>query len=89
MSLRAARRLLFMLGIGLVGMQYGIERIPDLFEGIPHDYFIVSGVSVPGVLGAAFILLATTSWLNWKFKEAWEERSSSSNAAGNIGEAEQ
>ena len=77
MSLKRAQRLLFMLGIVFVGVQYLFERIPDIFEGIPYEYFVVSGVPVPGAFGAAFILLSTTSWLNWKFKEAWQERATS------------
>ena len=80
MSLKSARRLLLGLGVAFLAIQYGIERIPALFEGIPHEYFIVSGVPAPGALGAAFILLATTSWLNWKFKEAWDERAKQQSA---------
>ncbi len=77
MSLKGAQRLLFFLGLIFLAVQYAIERIPDLFEGIPYEYFVVSGVPVPGAFGAAFILLSTTSWLNWKFKEAWQERATS------------
>ena len=81
MSLKGAQRLLFVLGIAFVGVQYLFERIPDVFEAIPYEYFVVSGVPVPGAFGTAFILLATTSWLNWKFKEAWEDRRVSSATA--------
>lgn len=81
MSLKGAQRLLFFLGLLFLALQYAIERIPDLFEDIPYEYFVVSGVPVPGVFGAALVLLATTSWLNWKFKEAWEDRRGSSATA--------
>ncbi len=77
MNLKEARRLLLMLGISFLALQYIIESLPHLFTHIPRERFAIGDVDLPGVLGAAFILLATTSWLNWKFKEAWEERSRS------------
>ena len=77
MSLRGAHRVLLMLGIVLLVLQYAIERIPNLIPGAPSEYFMLGGVPIPGVFGGAFILLVTTSWLNWKFRVAWEERSKS------------
>ena len=78
MNLKEARRLLLLLGIGFLALQHIIESLPHLFTHIPRERFAIGGVDLPGVLGAAFILLATTAWLNWKFKEAWEDRRVSS-----------
>ncbi len=74
MGLRGAQRLLFILGVVFLALQYAIERIPNLIPGTPSEFFMLGGVPIPGAFGVAFILLATTSWLNWKFKVAWEER---------------
>ena len=38
MSLKSARWLLLGLGVAFLAIQYGIARIPALFEGIPREY---------------------------------------------------
>lgn len=63
-SLQRAWAGLFLLGIGLL--------MVDVFSGL---FLTVNGIPVLGVVGVALMMLVVTSWLNWKFKLAWDERS--------------
>ena len=61
--LRRAWAGLFGLGIGLLTV--------DVLSGF---FLTVNGIPVFGLLGVALILLALTSWLNWQFQAARDER---------------
>ena len=76
-SLRIAWAALYFAGMAMI--------IVDLAFWLNDD---VDGLPIVGVIGAAFMLLAITSMLNWVFKEAWEERSRANPDAQNDGPAE-
>ena len=66
-NLQIAWLSLMVIGVGLVYVDV-LYRVLLEIRGIP----------ALAALGAALILLALTSMLNWLFKEAWEERSHAS-----------
>lgn len=61
--LRRAWAGIFGLGIGLLTV--------DVLSGF---FLAVNGIPVFGLLGVALILLVLTSWLNWQFQMARDER---------------
>ena len=62
-SLRRAWAGLFGLGIGLLTM--------DVSSGF---FLAVNNIPVLGLLGVGLIMLVLTSWLNWQFQMARDER---------------
>ena len=62
-KLYAAWGITFLVGMGLIAID--VVFLP-LFE--------VRGVPAFSVVGAALLLLVSTSILNWIFKAAWNER---------------
>ena len=62
---------LLVIGVGLVYVDV-LYRVLLEIQGIP----------ALAALGAALILLALSSMLNWVFKEAWEEHSRSAQQNG-------
>lgn len=56
---------------------FGIGVILVAIDAVSKTLIAIKGVPALGIIGAALILLATTSILNWLFKIAWDERSKS------------
>ena len=59
---------LLSVGLSLIAVDMAYRPLVD-----------INGVPAISVIGAALIVLVVTSWLNWQFKKAWEERSRSDN----------
>ena len=59
--------------LSLLAVGMGLVYVDVLFRVLLD----IQGIPALTALGAALILLALTSMLNWVFKEAWEERNHS------------
>ena len=56
---------------------FGLGVILVAIDAVSKTLIAVKGVPALSIIGAALILLVTTSILNWLFKIAWDERSKS------------